>query len=178
MTKQALAHQGPFHVGTWLLRWVGGAAKSFLPDANGVCPQVGRPRGPLDALKGLGAWVPVPRAGLGLSTAQGEPLHSEFHCGSEDDSSEDIVCLSCGGARPWASTAREPGLRDRLWATPPGSQMGWGACLRWHICQLGQPVGLMGGTDAQPVAEGPQRPCPAASSGRWTSDQNPAAAGA
>lgn len=23
MTKQALAHQSPFHVGTWLLRWVG-----------------------------------------------------------------------------------------------------------------------------------------------------------
>lgn len=83
--KAALAHQGPFHVGTWLLRWAG---ESFLPDANGVWPQVGWRRGVLDALKGLGAWGPgalgpcspaqglacPPPRGVGGAPSQGIPL--------------------------------------------------------------------------------------------------------
>lgn len=129
MTKADARPLEPFHVGTWLSRWVGQGVGHFpLIQKEHVPPtQVGPaggspgcPQGPVS--------LPRPcRAGssrLRRPPERGPPRSSELGCGSDDDATVMTmmmpVCL-----QPVPSAARVPQPRDGLTPTPPASRPGW-----------------------------------------------------
>lgn len=96
---------------------------------------------------GLGACSP---GRFACPPPRGSPPHSEFHCGSDDDSSEDIVCLHCA----WGQALGQHGMRAWAQRPPLAHTHGFTDGLEVAHLPAGAAVGLMGGTEARPASGG------------------------